>query len=1153
MTSYCPGGVSQLIAPGAGVNCPDFSLGCWHGTHVAGIAAGNYGVLTGTTGGIAPQASVIAIQVFRRDCTSGSCKIVAYDSDIALALEHVYSLRSTYSIASVNMSLGGGVFTATCDNESPAITTTINSLRAAKIATVVASGNSGNAGAISFPACISSAISVGSTTKQNAISSFSNSASFLSLLAPGSSITSSMPSVYVASGFGGASGTSMATPHVAGAWALLKSAKPTATVAELLTALQNGGLPITDSRNGVTKSLIQIGYDNTTLGALGLVLGHGNVQPTVAITSPGNGATFTALATITIAATATDTDGGVAKVEYFAGATKIGESLAAPYSFVWVSVPAGSYVLTAKATDVLGGTSVSAPVNISVTANTTTYQVSGTVTAGAAALGGVSFAAGPGTTCSSSNASGKYSCTVPAGWTGTVSPSLSGYSFAPSGRSYSNVTSNQAMQDYATSVNVAAQANFGVASASSWATLGSAIYPPSGANDGDRKGLNWGNNGGWADGTPTVFPDWLQITFNGTYSIGEIDLFTVQDNYTAPVAPTPTMTFTQYGITAFQVQYLSGSTWVDVPGGNVTGNNLVWRRFTFAPISTNAIRVLVNNALASYARIIEVEAWTAASGGPPPNVPPTVTLTAPANNAMLTAPATVNLSATAADTDGTVNKVEFYRDATLIATVTTPSTGTPSSGNWTYSDTNVPVGTYSYTAKAYDNATPLAVTTSAAALVSVVGSVNVAAQANFGVASASSWATLGSAIYPPSGANDGDRKGLNWGNNGGWADGTPTVFPDWLQITFNGTYSIGEIDVFTVQDNFQAPVAPTSTMTFTQYGITAFQVQYLSGSTWVDVPGGNVTGNNLVWRKFTFAPISTSAIRVLVNNALASYARIIEVEAWTAASGGPPPNVPPTVTLTAPANNAMLTAPATVNLSATAADTDGTVNKVEFYRDATLIATVTTPSTGTPSSGNWTYSDTNVPVGTYSYTAKAYDNATPLAVTTSAAALVSVVGSVNVAAQANFGVASASSWATLGSAIYPPSGANDGDRKGLNWGNNGGWADGTPTVFPDWLQITFNGTYSIGEIDVFTVQDNFQAPVAPTSTMTFTQYGITAFQVQYLSGSTWVDVPGGNVTGNNLVWRKFTFAPISTSAIRVLVNNALASYARIIEVEAWGN
>ena len=116
-----------------------------------------------------------------------------------------------------------------------------------------------------------------------------------------------------------------------------------------------------------------------------------------------------------------------------------------------------------------------------------------------------------------------------------------------------------------------------------------------------------------------------------------------------------------------------------------------------------------------------------------------------------------------------------------------------------------------------------------------------------------------------------------------------------------------------------------------------------TGSDWVDVPGGNVTGNNLVWRKLTFSPISTDRIRVLVNAALGSYSRIAEVEAWTAAAGG---NAHPTVNLTSPPNNTTLAAPATVNLSANAADTDGTISKVEFYRDTTLIQTVTSPELG---------------------------------------------------------------------------------------------------------------------------------------------------------------------------------------------------------------
>jgi PKD repeat protein len=163
-----------------------------------------------------------------------------------------------------------------------------------------------------------------------------------------------------------------------------------------------------------------------------------------------------------------------------------------------------------------------------------------------------------------------------------------------------------------------------------------------------------------------------------------------------------------------------------------------------------------------------------------------------------------------------------------------------------------------------------------------------------------------------------------------------------------------------------------------------------------------------------------------------------------------------------------------------------------------------------------------------------------------------VVGSTNVALAANGGAASASSTYTV-SGNYGASGANNGDRKGVNWANGGGWNDGNAGVYPDWLKIAFGGQKTIGEIDVFTVQDNYAAPADPTLGTTFSLYGITDFEVQYWTGSGWVAVPGGVVTGNSKVWRQFTFTPVTTDQIRVYVTGALGSYARITEVEAWGN
>jgi hypothetical protein len=83
--------------------------------------------------------------------------------------------------------------------------------------------------------------------------------------------------------------------------------------------------------------------------------------------------------------------------------------------------------------------------------------------------------------------------------------------------------------------------------------------------------------------------------------------------------------------------------------------------------------------------------------------------------------------------------------------------------------------------------------------------------------------------------------------------------------------------------------------------------------------------------------------------------------------------------------------------------------------------------------------------------------------------------------------------------------------------------------------------------------DDFTSTAEPTTATTFSVYGITAFDVQYWSGTSWITVPGGSITGNNMVWTKLTFSPVTTSRIRVVVYGAQAGYSRIVEVEAWGN
>jgi len=252
-TSLCPGGLEESTAPGSAMPCGGTysSSDCGHGTHVAGIVAGRSGVAGSPGPGVAPEASIIAVQVFSR---FGS-DIGAWYSDVLKGLERVYELRSTYAIASVNMSLGGGQYFEPCDTHS--LKGSIDNLRAAGIATIVATGNDGYCGSMAAPACISSAISVGATESSDtdAVAYYSNSAPFMSLLAPGSGIRSSVPG----GTYSDKDGTSMATPHVAGAWALMKQVFPAATVAGILDSFALTGVTVTDAGcPSVTKQRINV-------------------------------------------------------------------------------------------------------------------------------------------------------------------------------------------------------------------------------------------------------------------------------------------------------------------------------------------------------------------------------------------------------------------------------------------------------------------------------------------------------------------------------------------------------------------------------------------------------------------------------------------------------------------------------------------------------------------------------------------------------------------------------------------------------------------------------------------------------------------------------------------------------------------------------
>lgn len=261
------------------------------------------------------------------------------------------------------------------------------------------------------------------------------------------------------------------------------------------------------------------------------------------------------------------------------------------------------------------------------------------------------------------------------------------------------------------------------------------------------------------------------------------------------------------------------------------------------------------------------------------NALPAVALTAPANNATYVAPASVTVAATATDSDGTIARVEFLRNGTLLAA----DTAAP----YTYAWTGVAAGTYTLAAKAYDNAG--GVTTSAAVTVlvkaNVAPTVRIAAPAN-------------GALY---------------------------TAPATIDIGVTAVDADGKV---TKVELFQGATRIAT--------LTAAPWTYR----WVNVGGGSYS----LTAKATDdkgAATTSAAVAVKVNR-------------------------PPTAALTAPANGAALVAPVNLTLQASATDADGTVAKVEFLANGAVRAT----DTASPYSHVWS----NVPVGTHTLAARATDN-----------------------------------------------------------------------------------------------------------------------------------------------------------------------------------
>ncbi len=238
-----------------------------HGTHVAGIVAAN-----NTPLGIAPDADLISIKILN-DQGSG------FISDAVLGVEWCTNNSTAFNISVISMSLGTSqAYESNCDGSFTSLANAINDAVGRNIVVLAAAGNAGNTTAISSPACITNVTAVGWSDKSDAVSSSSNRNSLVKLFAPGSTINSTS----INGGYEENSGTSMATPHVAGVIALLNQyyndTSLNVNVSRIVQELEETGKAISDSTTGLTfyridaynalndttKPKVEIGVSNET-------------------------------------------------------------------------------------------------------------------------------------------------------------------------------------------------------------------------------------------------------------------------------------------------------------------------------------------------------------------------------------------------------------------------------------------------------------------------------------------------------------------------------------------------------------------------------------------------------------------------------------------------------------------------------------------------------------------------------------------------------------------------------------------------------------------------------------------------------------------------------------------------------------------------
>jgi YD repeat-containing protein len=379
-----------------------------------------------------------------------------------------------------------------------------------------------------------------------------------------------------------------------------------------------------------------------------------NNPPTVSLSSPMNNQVFTAGTTVQLAANASDTGGSITKVEFFQGTTKLGEDTTSPYTYNWTNVPAGSYVLTARATDNGGATATSNAVNITVN----TPNVPPTVTI-AAPTNNATFANDT-TITITANAVDSDGIVNKVEFFRGGTTKLGEDTNGTDGFSYS--WANVQAGPY--SLTVKATDNSGAITTSSGVSITVSLPVVSVAST-DADASEPGSNTG---------------------------VFTV--SRTGGTSMQLTVNFSVSGTAVAGTDYTSVGTAVTIPIGAAS------RTIVITPIDDTAIEgnetaTLTVSSNAAYTLGTPTSATVTIADND--HYTPIVSITSPVGGATFTTPATINITANASEQNGTISKVEFFQGATKLGEDTNGADG------FSYAWTNVPDGSYSLTARATDS------------------------------------------------------------------------------------------------------------------------------------------------------------------------------------------------------------------------------------------------------------------------------------------------------------------------------------------------------------------------------------------------------------------------------------------------------------------